>query len=173
MKIALVGCGAMGQVCAAQIAKSHEVDELRLCDIRFDVVERLVVYLKREFKCENVSAHHSDASDFDGLMKVVDGVDIVVNPGSPHFNQNIAEAAYKSGAHYLDIGLDTPEEWPYPQEFSDPSITKKWEKAGLTALKTIGVCPGISNLLGKYAADRLDLVRDIRIRVFADVKSQG
>lgn len=173
MKIAVVGCGAMGQVCAAQIAKSNDVEELRLCDIRFDIVEQLGVYLKSEFECENISAHRTDASDFDELMKVVDGVDVVVNPGSPHFNHNIAEAAYKSGAHYVDIGLDTPEEWPYPNEFDDPSITKKWKKANLTALKTIGVCPGISNLLGKYAADRFDRVQDINIRVFGDVESQG
>jgi saccharopine dehydrogenase-like NADP-dependent oxidoreductase len=45
-------------------------------------------------------------------------------------------------------------------------------EAGLTALRTVGVAPGLTNMLAKYAADRLDHVHDIRIRMWSDFDSR-
>jgi saccharopine dehydrogenase-like NADP-dependent oxidoreductase len=93
--------------------------------------------------------------------------------GSPRFNLKVEQAALESHAHYVDIGLDTPDEWHYPRELEDPAISEQWRQAGLTALKSIGLSPGITNMLGKYAADRLDTVHDMYVRGFSDVEMVG
>jgi saccharopine dehydrogenase-like NADP-dependent oxidoreductase len=173
MKITMIGTGAMGQVCAAQLARAPDVEELRLCDIRVEVAERTAEYLKRQFAFDRSTVHKTDASALDELLRVCDGVDVVVNMGSPSYNLKIGKAALECQAHYVDIGLDTPEEWHYPRELEDPEIGEVWRDAGLTALKSIGLSPGITDMLGKYTADRLDTVHDLFIRGFSDVEMEG
>jgi saccharopine dehydrogenase-like NADP-dependent oxidoreductase len=77
------------------------------------------------------------------------------------------EAAFKSGAHYLDLasGID-----PDPYENLEAEVSKqlnlndKWRKKKLTALLGGGSSPGTTNILVAYASDRLDRVNEIRLR---------
>jgi saccharopine dehydrogenase (NAD+, L-lysine-forming) len=79
------------------------------------------------------------------------------------FNDNIRQAAVESGVHYVDAAMD----YPLMEQLTRralPEIDNEFKKAGLTALIGCGGCPGVDNLLVKYACDKLDQVESICIR---------
>jgi len=81
----------------------------------------------------------------------------------PQFNLNIMEASLKVGAHYQDLAS-------YPTE--QLALSDRWKEAGLTALIDTGVSPGFTNVLAAQAADKLDRVEEIRIRLWGGVESK-
>jgi saccharopine dehydrogenase-like NADP-dependent oxidoreductase len=142
MKILIVGTGAQGSIIATEMVKSPEVSEVRLSDIDLGKVERLAERLNSE--------------------KVVD---VIVNTTTwkPKFNLNIMEAALNVGALYQDLAS-------YPTE--QLALNDRWKKAGLTALIDTGVSPGVTNVLVAQATDKLDRVKEIRVRLWGGVESK-
>jgi len=71
----------------------------------------------------------------------------------------VMDAAIKAQVHYVDLGgLFT---WTRRQL----KRHRAFERAGLTAVLGMGCAPGITNLLAQYAAEQLDRVLSIKIRV--------
>jgi len=162
MKILIVGVGAQGSVIATEIVKSPEVSEVRLSDVDLKKAERLAERLKSE----KVSTHRVDANIVNDIMRTAKGADIIVNATTwnARFNLNIMEAALKGGAHYQDLASYPPQQL----ELSD-----RWKEAGLTALIDTGVSPGFTNVLAAQAADKLDRVEEIHIRLWSAVESEA
>jgi len=163
MKILVVGTGAIGIVVASELAKSPEVKEVRLADINLERAERLRDWLKSK----KVSAHRVDAGKSDDVVRVAEGVDVIVNTTLPIFNLTIMDAAFTAKANYVDLAL-----YDYSSFLKQMELNDKWKEAGLTALLNAGSAPGITNVLAAHAADRLDHVDAIRIRIFDSVESR-
>ncbi len=163
VKILVVGTGAIGSVIASELAKNPEVEEVRFADIDLEKAERLKDWLKSE----KVSAHRVDAGKSDDIVRVAEGVDIVVNTTLPRFNLTIMDAALRAKANYVDLALHD-----YSSFLKQLELNDKWKEAGLTALLNAGSSPGITNVLAAHAADRLDRVDKIRIRIFDSVESK-
>jgi len=162
MKIALIGAGVQGQVLCAMFVANPDVEEVRVADKRIDVAERLAGYLKSD----KVSVHKVDASNVDDLLRITKGVDVVVNAAVPWLNIPIVRAALKSGANYLDLAS------MYETIDEQLGYSDEYRKAGLTAVMGMGVSPGLTDVLAKYAADRLDHVYEVRVRLYGEVKSK-
>jgi saccharopine dehydrogenase (NAD+, L-lysine forming) len=96
-----------------------------------------------------------DAADTRALERALTGTTVVVQASIPRFNQQVQSAALATGTHYIDMAADSAD--PY-----GPST--EWERRGLLGIVGMGEDPGLSNLMARYAADRLDRVRSIRIR---------
>ena len=162
MKILIVGVGAQGSVIATEIVKSPEVSEVRLSDIDLKKAERLAERLKSE----KVSTHRVDANIVNDIMRAAKGADIIVNATTwnAKFNLNIMEAALKGGAHYQDLASYPPQQL---------ELTDRWKEAGLTALIDTGVSPGFTNVLAAQAADKLDRVEEIHIRLWGATESEA
>ncbi len=160
MKILIVGVGAQGSVIATEIVKSPEVSEVRLSDKNLKKAERLAERLKSEKVC----AYRVDANNADDIMRVTSGVNLIVNATTwnARFNLNIMEVALKSGAHYQDLASYPPQQL---------KLGDKWKEAELTALIDTGVSPGVTNVLAAQAADKLDRVEEIRVRLWGSVES--
>jgi len=163
MKAVVVGTGAIGIVIASELACNQETEEVRLADINLQRAERIRDWLKSE----KVSAHRVDASKSDEIVRIAEGVDVIVNATLPRFNLTIMDAAFGAKANYIDLALDDYSSFLKQLEFHD-----KWKAAGLTALLNAGSAPGITNVLAAQAADRLDRVDAIRIRIFDSVESK-
>jgi saccharopine dehydrogenase-like NADP-dependent oxidoreductase len=163
MKILVVGTGAIGIVIASELAKNPEVKEVRLADINLQRAEQIRDWLKSE----KVSAHRVDAGKADDVARVAEGVDAIVNATLPRFNLTIIDAAFRAKANYVDLAMGEGSSFPKQLELND-----KWKKAGLTALLNAGSAPGITNVLAAHAADKLDRVDAIRIRIFDSVESK-
>jgi len=161
MKILIVGVGAQGSVIATEIVKSPEVSEVRLSDIDLKKAERLAERLKSG----KVRTYRVDANKVDDIMRAAREANVIVNTTTwnARFNLNIMEAALKVGAHYQDLASHPPQQL---------KLSDRWKEAGLTALIDTGVSPGFTNVLAAQAADKLDRVEEICIRLWGAVESE-
>jgi len=161
MKILIVGTGAQGSIIATEMVKSPKVSEIRISDIDLGKVERLAERLNSE----KVRTHHVDANKTNDVMQVARDVNVIVNTTTwkPQFNLNIMEAALNVGALYQDLAS-------YPTE--QLALNDRWKEAGLTALIDTGVSPGVTNVLAAQVADKLDRVKEIRVRLWGGVESK-
>jgi saccharopine dehydrogenase-like NADP-dependent oxidoreductase len=149
-------------VIATEIVKSPDVSEVRLSDISLKKAEKLA----KRLKSEKVSTHRVDANIVNDIKRTTKGADIIVNATTwnAKFNLNIMKAALKGGAHYQDLASYPPQQL----ELSD-----RWKEAGLTALIDTGVSPGFTNVLAAQAADKLDRVEEIHIRLWGATESEA
>lgn len=156
-KALIIGCGAQGRVISTHMARTREVDEIRLSDIDLEACKRHAIWLKSD----KVSAHKVDASNVDQVASLAKGVDVIVNAVTPEFNLSIMDAAVKSGAHYIDLAFGPPYE-NLDREFERSGMFKD---IGLTAITGHGTTPGLTNILVANAADKLSRVEDVLIRL--------
>jgi saccharopine dehydrogenase-like NADP-dependent oxidoreductase len=157
MKVCVIGAGAQGSVIAKILAEESEFSEVVLADINVQLLRRVA----EKINSSMLQIEQVDASKLDDLARVLRGVDVVVNATLPQYNQYIFHSALKGGANYIDFA----EDWPMMEKFSKQLQTSdKWKRAGLTAVKHQGITPGVTNVLARFAADRLDKVDEIHIK---------
>jgi saccharopine dehydrogenase (NAD+, L-lysine-forming) len=140
-RIAVLGAGAMGGAAAVLLARHHDV-ELLVLDVdgaRAEHVAKRVGARGRAF--DPASGELVD------LLKDVEAVAACI----PYrVNVPTMEAALAAGCHYADLGglfHVTLQQWELHERFRD---------AGLSAVMGIGSAPGITNVLARLGADRLD-----------------
>ena len=157
MNVLLLGVGAVGSIIARHLAPHRAVSRLTLADR--DTTRAL--RLKRDLDAASptlagrVAVEPVDASNTADLRGACRGHGLVIGAVVPRFNGAIMDAALASGAHYLDMAAGEEDQFLRHQA---------WQAAGLTALHGMGEDPGISNVLARAAADRLDTVETVRVR---------
>jgi saccharopine dehydrogenase-like NADP-dependent oxidoreductase len=100
-----------------------------------------------------------DVRDAEQTARSLRGAAVIINCTDYRFNVAVMKAALGAAAHYVDLGglfHVTREQLKLDDDF---------KASGLTAVIGMGAAPGISNLLARHAADRLDSVHAIHIRV--------
>ncbi len=112
-----------------------------------------------------------DASKVESMVDAFKDIDVVLNLVLPRFNLRIMDACLKSGAHYVDAATDLAlakekpgEEVSSPPESLQLAYDDAFRDAGLVGLLGMGQDPGISNILARLGADRLDEVQEILVR---------
>ncbi|MGD8544060.1 MAG: saccharopine dehydrogenase NADP-binding domain-containing protein [Candidatus Bathyarchaeota archaeon] len=157
MKMCIIGAGAQGSVIAKILAEDSEIDKVVLADINTQLLQRVA----KKIDSSKLSTERVDAGNADDLAKVLKDTDVVINATLTYFNLPIFNSALKYGANYVDLAHD----WPLIERFLENLKTSdKWKKAGLTAVKSQGITPGVTNVLARYAADRLDKVEEVHIK---------
>ncbi|MCX6658501.1 MAG: saccharopine dehydrogenase NADP-binding domain-containing protein [Euryarchaeota archaeon] len=168
MKVAIFGCGGVGQCIAQDLAKSKLVSHLLLADVNLKGPEAV----KRRTKSDKVEIARADGSDPDEVAKVADKVDILVNGTVPALNLKIMEGCLKGGANYVDMATGD-KEFGHPMFEDQETFDKKYKDAGLFALCSMGIDPGASDLFAKRAADRMESVDYVRVRDADNSKLEG
>lgn len=151
MRVMLLGVGAIGTVITRHLAGHRAIEGLTLCDMDTARAERLAA----EFPGGRIRVEKVDAADPQALARALEGHGLVINAVLPRFNGAICDAALRAGSHYLDLASGEDDLF---------SRDAAWKKAGRVALNGMGEDPGISNVLARLAADRLDEVDAIRVR---------
>jgi saccharopine dehydrogenase-like NADP-dependent oxidoreductase len=159
-KVLIVGAGGQGGPCASILAREKGVTEIVLGDIDLELAERV----KNKIKSDKITAVKLDAGKVEDIKSAAKGVDVIINLTLVEFNDNIRQTAVENGAHYVDTAMDYPLIMQL-HEKGTPEIDSAFKKAGLTALIGCGGAPGVTNVLIRYACDKLDRVDEIRIRV--------
>ena len=157
MNVLLLGVGAVGSVIARHLAAHRAVSRLTLADrdtTRASALKRHLD-LSSPALAGKVAVEAVDASDAADLRRACRDRGLVIGAVVPRFNGAIMDAALASGAHYLDLAGGDEDQFLRRQA---------WQQAGLTALHGMGEDPGISNVLARVGADRLDAVETIRVR---------
>ena len=159
-KVLVVGAGGQGGPCASILARDNDVAEIVLGDVDIELANKV----KNKIKSDKITAVKLDAGKVEEIKNAAKGVDVIINLTLVQFNDNIRQAAVESGAHYVDTAID----YPLITQLSEkgaPEIDNEFKKTGLTALIGCGGSPGTTNVLARYASDKLDRVDEIHVRL--------
>ena len=99
--LVLGGAGAMGQAVARDLIKQEQVKKVILGDINTDP-SRLQDKLRNSKK---VLLSRVDLNDHEGLVRVIKGVDVVINCAGPFYRTaiTVSKAAIEARVNYIDI----------------------------------------------------------------------
>jgi saccharopine dehydrogenase (NAD+, L-lysine-forming) len=168
IKVAIFGCGGVGQCIAQDLAKSKLVSQLLLADVNLKGPESV----KRRTKSDKVEIAKADGSNPDEVAKIAEKVDILVNGTVPALNLKIMEGCLKGSSNYIDMASGD-KEFGHPMFEDQETFDKKYKDAGLFALCSMGIDPGASDLFAKRATDRMESVDYVKVRDADNSKLEG
>ncbi len=160
MKVAVLGIGGLGRILALELAADSRVSELVLADKRGDRSKAL----KSIGRGVAVRPLQVDVAEPGPLRQALAGVDVAINATLPDFNLAVMDACLDAGCSYIDPwGLSPVAPGETPGVIAQLERDEAWKARGLTAVVSMGSDPGLSNLMARTAADRLQTVDEIRI----------
>ncbi|MCY1336366.1 Lysine 6-dehydrogenase [compost metagenome] len=157
MRVLLLGCGNVGANVARQLLPRHPEVECVIGDLNLEAAEKLAASLGP--RASAVSADIRDPARLDALF---DGVDLVFNAVGPFYRSAVPviEAALRAGVDYIDINDDHD---VAETLFLDPIWHQRALEAGIRLIIGCGSTPGLTNVMARMLADRLDKVREIHL----------
>jgi len=178
MRILLVGAGGVGSAFAAIASRRDFYESVVIAD--YDEARAV----KAAAVDQRFSGARIDASDADSVAALVREHKIthVMNAVDPRFVMPIFDGALAGGADYLDMAMSLSRPHPdAPYEKTGVLLgaeqferSEDWQRAGRLALVGIGVEPGLSDVLARYAADHLFAeIDEIGVRDGANLTVEG
>jgi saccharopine dehydrogenase-like NADP-dependent oxidoreductase len=152
--LVLGGAGAMGTVTVRDLAESPEVTEVIIGDLSVEKANKL----KSSIGSEKVSVKRVDVSNRSGLVEVMKEADAVANATPYHLNIPIMKAAIEARKNLTDLG------GVYYTTLKQLELHEEVKEAGTTVVLGCGLAPGITDILAKYGADKLDAVDEVHIK---------
>jgi len=150
MRIAVVGAGAMGRWAVKELGLSPEVDEVVVGD--YD--EKRAQEVAAGFGGDKASARFVDARDQRSVLTAIAGCDAMVNATQHFWNITVMHAAAAAGVHYTDMG------GLFHVTKQQVELHEEFRRAGVGAVIGMGGAPGVTNVLARYGAERLDVVEE-------------
>jgi len=100
-----------------------------------------------------------DVNDFNELVQLMKKADMVVSTVGPFYKYGarLVKASIAAGVNFVDINDD------FDATEEALSLDEEAKKAGITAVIGMGASPGVTNMIAKYGADKLDRVDEIRL----------
>ncbi len=109
-----------------------------------------------------------NARNLRGIVRAARGCQLIVNASASVFNQIVIRAALHLRAHYVDLSSHLTRNPFKPEQVS---YAKRFEAKNRAALINAGAAPGLTNLLVKRAAEMLDEVHSVHIRLYESTES--
>lgn len=162
MKILLIGTGAVGSVLSRYLSRDNEVSEIICASKDTKCAKEFIDTGDKKIKLVSLNA-----SNIEEIVSRAKGVNLIINASLPRFNENILEAALQVGTHYQDLASELAD----LKTAEQLKFHKRFQRAGLVALINTGVAPGITNLLAREAADKLDEVDEIHFRCIEEQRA--
>jgi len=154
MKIAVIGgAGLMGPLIVRDLSESSGVEEILVADYQGEKAKKLAT----SFNDSRIKGTFVDAFDIDKTASLIEDYDAVINSAIYYVNLSIMKACLKAGCHYNDLG------GMFHTTLKQLEFFDNFKRAGLTAVLGIGSAPGTTNVLARYAYDRLDKVEAVRV----------
>lgn len=154
MRITVVGgAGAMALGAIRDFVEQEEVERVLLVDTNLPALESL----QRTLDSSKVHAEAGDASAPESLHRQLRDTDVCLNATFPRFNVGVMQACLRAGCHYTDFG------GLYHFTREQVELDAEFRNADLTAVLGSGGGPGLTQIMARAAADRLDTVRSIKM----------
>ncbi|MCU1393145.1 MAG: Saccharopine dehydrogenase [Ilumatobacteraceae bacterium] len=176
MRVLVVGAGGVGAAFASIAARRPIFTDIVLADIDGNRAGRAA----QMAKSDRVTSTRVDASDRTDIVELARTMraDIIVNACDPRLNPPIFDAAFAAGCHYLDMAMHMSS--PHPTNPYDEvgvmlgdeqfAVAEQWVERGQLALCAMGVEPGLSDVLARYASDHLfSRIDEIGVRDGSDL----
>lgn len=159
MRIFVLGAGAAGAYLAGLLERQgHTV----WCGDRDP--ERARRSLPASIPCRGVNARN-----LWGIVRAARSCHLLVNAAPAAFNHTVLRAALRLRVHYLDLATHLGR---YPFKAEQLRFHKRFLAKRRLALINAGAAPGLTNLLVARAADELDRVEQVQIRLFEHTESE-
>jgi Trk K+ transport system NAD-binding subunit len=160
MRIFVLGAGATGSLLARLLERQgHTV----WCGDRD--LQRARRFLGRK---STIAVTEVNARNLRGIVRAARGCQLVINASASVFNQIVMRAALRLRAHYVDLSSHLTRN---PFKAEQLAYQKRFEEKNRTALMNTGAAPGLTNLLVKRAAEMLDEVESVKIRLYESSES--
>jgi saccharopine dehydrogenase (NAD+, L-lysine forming) len=180
MRLLILGAGGVGSAAAMIAARRPFLQSVVLADYDAGRAERAAAATGDD----RFSSARVDAGDQAAIERLLadTGADAVLGATDPRFTMPIFQAALAGGVHYLDMAMSLSR--PHPDDpyrktgvkLGDEQfeLAEQWPRAGKLALVGIGVEPGLSDVLARYASDRLfSNIEELAVRDGANLEVLG
>ena len=160
MRIFVLGAGATGSLLAQLLERQgHTV----WCGDRD--LQRAHHFLGKH---ASIAITDVNARNLHGIVRAARGCQLLVNASPSVFNQIVMRAALRLRVHYLDLSSHLTQN---PFKAEQLAFAKRFEEKNRLALINTGAAPGLTNLLVKRAAEMLDEVETVHIRLYESSES--
>jgi saccharopine dehydrogenase (NAD+, L-lysine-forming) len=119
-------------------------------------------------KSSSIAITNVNARNLHGIVRAARGSQLIVNASASVFNQIVMRAALRLRVHYLDLSSHLTKN---PFKAEQLAFAKRFEEKNRLALINTGAAPGLTNLLVKRAAEMLDVVETVQIRLYESSES--
>jgi len=152
MRVLVLGCGNIGSVAAADLAKSMPTVDVVVADRDLNMAKATVKRIDEK----NVSAAQVDASDRRQLAKALDDCDLALGFLPGNLGYKLIETCISERKDLVDVS--------YMAE-NPLTLHANAVKADVTVVPDCGLAPGITNILAGNASTKLDAVKSIHVVV--------
>jgi saccharopine dehydrogenase-like NADP-dependent oxidoreductase len=152
----VLGCGEMGSSAVSQLVKYSDADVVA-ADINLEKVKKFA----KQLGTDRVSAQYVDVNDHKGLVQAIKAAnpDVIASCVGPFYRYagKVYRAALETSVSCADICDD------YIATKEALALNDEAKEAGITIITGLGDSPGLTNIIAKYLADKLDRVDDINL----------
>ena len=153
MKIVVLGAGLMGRAVVHDLAGAREVRDIVVADFDHERAQEVA----RKFGDGKASGLFADVRDTRRLAKVFRGCEVVVNCTQYNWNLEVMRAALAARVHYMDLG------GLYHMTKKQFALDRDFRRIGKLAIPGMGGAPGITNVMARALADKMERVDSIRV----------
>jgi saccharopine dehydrogenase-like NADP-dependent oxidoreductase len=155
VKALVLGCGEMAQVAIRDLLQQGVFADL-VVGTRHP--RRAEAFLSEVAKpTVRAAAVEVDVADHDALVRLMKGCDVVCNLAGPNFRNavHVARAAIAAGVSMVDVSDD------FAATLEILGLHEEARKAGITVVLGLGASPGVTNILAREGAGKLDRVDEV------------
>ena len=149
------GAGAMGRVTVRALSEYDDIDQVTVADYNEARAQEVAASLNSS----KVRARQIDVTNEERLRQLIRGADVVLSAVDYAFNLSILQTCIQERVHYADLG------GLFHMTRKLMSLHSEAEAAGITAIMGMGGTPGITNILARAAADKLERVESMRVEL--------
>jgi saccharopine dehydrogenase-like NADP-dependent oxidoreductase len=153
LRVAVFGCGLMGSTIARDLARSKHVDQVTVYDVDRD---RLRALAERDHQ-PKLSTKIHDVRKKNETTKLLKRFDVGVGALPHGLSEYAISAAITAGVDFVDLIFG----WRFGQR----EIHSAAKSKGTTIIPACGLAPGLTNILAMAAAERMDRVDEVHIKV--------
>jgi saccharopine dehydrogenase (NAD+, L-lysine forming) len=110
-----------------------------------------------------------NARNLRGIIRAARGSQLIINASASVFNLIVMRAALHLRAHYLDLSSHLTRNPFKAEQFT---LAKRFADKNRVAVINAGAAPGLTNLLVKRAAESMDEVDSVHIRLYESSESR-
>jgi len=149
----LGGAGAVCNETTRDLVKFSDFKAIVVADYNIDAANELV----KELGDPRLKTVFFDANDYDSMLKLFPGYDVVVNGLPWKYDLPVTKACVEVGVNGLDVSTEE-EQWDYHE------TAKQKDRIFIPG---VGATPGITNVMTRNAASQLDELDDVQINFAA------
>lgn len=156
MKVLVLGCGEMARVAIADLLRYGQL--FRTVGVASRHPERVEHFLGSMKDGRRAVIHRADVQDVAALAGLMRSYDVVCNLAGPNYRNAVpaVRAAIAAGVDLVDVSDD------WEATLAILNLHGDAVRAGITVIVGLGASPGVTNVLARAGANRLDRVGEVR-----------